>query len=99
MSGAWPDVARRQVWRHRGRVPRRVRIRDADHDQRGVCRIGHARARAGDSRGTQVTHGISAQTTWPRVRPALQVLWRHGGDWARRLEETGWLHGPEQGAW
>ena len=33
LPGARPDVARRQVHRDRSRMPRRVRIRDADHDQ------------------------------------------------------------------
>ena len=36
------DVARRQVHRDRSRVPRRVRVRDADHGQRGLHRVGHA---------------------------------------------------------
>ena len=39
-SGARPDVARRQVHGDRSRMPRRVRVRDADHDQRGLHRVG-----------------------------------------------------------
>ena len=42
LPGARADVARRQVHGDRSRVPRRVRLRDADHDQRGFHRVGHA---------------------------------------------------------
>ena len=56
------DLAGRQVHRDRSRMPRRVRLRDADHDQRGLHRVGDAGDGARDSSRARTEHGISAHS-------------------------------------
>ena len=77
LPGARPDVARRQVHGDRSRMPRRVRVRDADHDQRGLHRVGDAGEGAGDSRrDSNNAWDIRTSRIAREVARSLQVFWR-----------------------
>ena len=92
------DVARRQVHGDRSRVPRRLRLRDAGDDQRGVHRDRDAGAGARAFSQDSQLMGYPHQAITKRDRRPLQVLRRRRGAHARRLEQARRLQGAGEGA-